>query len=75
MKIIRFDPTTTTEGSDETSRMFLEEASFSCPHCEKRSSAKFSGIIFRVMEFYCKHCGSFFKVTNPAFSQTKPKKK
>lgn len=55
--------------------MYLDETVFSCPNCNKKSKSKFTDMIFRVLEFYCGHCGSFFKVTNPAFTPPPPSEK
>lgn len=54
--------------------MYLDEISFVCPHCNGRGSGSFKGMIFRVLEFYCHHCGQFFKMTNPAFTPQQPEK-
>lgn len=70
MKIIRFDPTPIVEKkTGSQSRMFLDEMCFSCPTCEKKSKAQFHDMIFRSMELYCKHCGGFYKIINPAFAR------
>lgn len=68
MKIIRFDPAPVVDKKTSSQRrMFLDEMSFSCPSCDKKSAAKFQDMIFRSVELYCKHCGAFYRVINPAF--------
>jgi predicted nucleic acid-binding Zn ribbon protein len=73
MKIIRFDSTTPVEKKSSAHKMYLDETSFCCPNCSKKGTANFKGMIFRVLEFYCQHCGSFFKMTNPAFTSPSEK--
>jgi transposase-like protein len=69
MKIIKFDNEQLVERNNTTSkRMFMDNTSFSCPGCKETSKADFQGMIFRSMEFYCKKCGAFYKMVNPAFS-------
>jgi transcription elongation factor Elf1 len=76
MKIIRFDPEPqTAKKTTSHHKMYLDETVFSCPNCNKKSKSKFTDMIFRVLEFYCGHCGSFFKVTNPAFTPPPPSEK
>lgn len=68
MKIIRFDSTTPVEKNSSSHKMYLEETSFCCPQCNSSGKVNFKGMIFRTLEFYCHKCGSFFKMTNPAFA-------
>ncbi len=75
MKIIKFDPKPVVEEDDDIkNRLFMNETDFSCPKCQAKSKANFKGMIFRVLEFYCKSCGSFFKITNPGFGNNKKPK-
>lgn len=73
MKIIRIDPDKETKCSSGQ-KMFLDNTSFCCPECNSYSQANFDNMIFRVLEFYCKSCGSCYKISNPAFSDSNKKK-
>jgi len=42
--------------------------SFTCPTCGENGRIDFQNIIFRQLEVYCKGCGSFHRITNPAFA-------
>lgn len=44
---------------------------FTCVDCGHITHFNTSGMIFKMLEFFCVGCGSFFKVTNPAF-KSKP---
>jgi hypothetical protein len=41
---------------------------FSCPKCKTRTKFDCTNMVFKMLEFYCSICGSYFKVVNPAFS-------
>jgi hypothetical protein len=68
MKIIKFENPVPVEGKAGSYKLFLGHADFRCPKCEHRASVDFNGVIFRVVEFYCEGCGSFYKMVNPAFT-------
>ncbi len=69
MKIIRFNVNHVVDDKNSAyKRMFMEETTFCCPKCDKTCVVNFDGLIFRVLEFYCKNCGSFYKIINPAFA-------
>jgi len=44
---------------------------FSCPKCKTKTKFDCSNMIFKSLDFYCSSCGSFFKVINPVFGNTK----
>jgi hypothetical protein len=41
---------------------------FSCPKCKTKTKFECTNMVFKMLEFYCSSCGSYFKVINPAFS-------
>lgn len=56
----------------ENRKLYLGPVSFTCPHCDNTSELHHPGMIFRAIEFHCGDCGSYFKVTNPAFTAPPP---
>jgi hypothetical protein len=72
MKLIRFPraaPTPKVQ-ADPRSRLAIGSVPFTCAECGNRSRLDFGGVVFRQCEFYCTSCGSFYRVTNPAFANT-----
>ena len=45
---------------------------FSCD-CGTTAEVNLTNVIFRHLDFYCSHCGTHYKVTNPAFVRPLPK--
>lgn len=65
---------TVQTSADPASKMLLGPMTFSCTQCSTTCGADFRGLVFRSIEFHCGGCGTFFKISNPAFANAKPKK-
>jgi len=59
---------------DPVAKLTVGPLTFFCTSCGETCHADFKKMIFKTVEFYCNGCGTFFKVTNPAFSNPKQKK-
>lgn len=57
----------------DQSKMTLGPMRFSC-ECGNVSEIQVNGAIFRYIDFYCSNCGTPYRVTNPAFVRSLPKK-
>ncbi len=72
MEIIRFpggdNKAKGNTSTDPNDRMIVGPMSFTCTTCGDTCHADFKGIVFRCLDFHCSGCGTFFKITNPAFS-------
>lgn len=72
MKIIHFPGgaphVDATINSDPNLRLAVGPMAFSCTICGETTSANFTNMVFRSLEFYCLSCGSPHRVTNPAFA-------
>lgn len=53
------------------SKLIVNNMKFTCTECHSQCVAEFSGLIFREIEFYCGQCGTYFKISNNAFTNTK----
>jgi transcription elongation factor Elf1 len=78
MNVIKFPgdykkPITQTS-IEPISKLVIGDLSFTCTTCNEVCSTEFTKMIFRSIEFHCAKCGTFFKITNPAFVISKPKK-
>lgn len=49
----------------------MDTWSFECTTCDTKSSIDSKGMIFKNVEFYCSSCGTYHKLTNPAFPNNK----
>jgi hypothetical protein len=56
-------------------RLLLDSASFTCSACGTVSDLSTRGMVFRTIEFYCNCCGTYYKLTNPAFASAHPRKR
>lgn len=70
MKLYQFPKGNETlkDNQVQDKKMHLGPISFHCPNCNSTSELHYPGMIMRCVEFNCGDCGSYFKVTNPAFS-------
>lgn len=78
MKLIRISggasEVSGTTNSDPHVRLSVGQVAFTCPSCGEKSSAEFTKMVFRSMEFYCLSCGYPSRITNPAFGFQRSKK-
>jgi hypothetical protein len=73
MNVIKFPGGTTKKVSVQTStnpttRMVVGPMTFNCTSCGEVCQADFRKMIFKSLDFHCSGCGTFFKITNPAFA-------
>jgi len=48
----------------------IGQANFTCAHCHHAGSFNFTNIIFKSIDFFCSHCGSSYRITNPMFTKS-----
>ncbi len=76
-KIIRLQPDAArkrvTVRVDPANKLFMGPVTFTCPSCSKESRADLTNMVFRSLDFYCGSCGTYYKLTNPAFTPPSPK--
>ena len=70
MKIIRIPQKSPETAPDPNHKLHVGPVGFTCPSCKSYGEISFSKIVFRSLDFYCSGCGSYYKMTNPAFGQT-----
>ncbi len=79
MSIIKFpgpEQVTSAQTSPEpVAKLVVGPMSFTCTNCDDTCTADFKNMIFRVVDFHCAGCGTFFRITNPAFTIKTPPKK
>lgn len=80
MKVIRFPGAALTPAVPVKKkempfhRLLLDSAAFTCSSCGHSSDITTRGMVFRTVEFYCNSCGTFYRLTNPAFGHFHKKK-
>lgn len=76
-KIIRLQPDAARKRVsvkvDRTNKLFMGPVSFTCPHCKGETRADLTNMVFRSLDFYCGGCGTYYKLTNPAFTPPAPR--
>ncbi len=78
MNIIKFPggprkiPTVQTS-IEPSSKMVIGPLTFTCTSCDQTCEADFKKMIFKTVDFHCVSCGTYFKITNPAFTTNIPK--
>ncbi len=60
---------------DPHNKLFMGPVCFTCPNCSTETRADLTNMVFRSLDFYCSHCGTYYKITNPAFTAPAPKEK
>lgn len=55
---------------DVSGKMLMDNFTFTCNKCHHKTTFSSENMIFKVVEFFCKNCGSKYKVTNPGFSRS-----
>jgi hypothetical protein len=58
---------------DPQNKLFMGPVCFTCPSCYRETRADLTNMVFRSIDFYCGGCGTFYKLTNPAFTPPAPK--
>jgi len=76
MKVIRFPGKEAigSKSTDPTQKLYIGPISFTCMECGTVTEAHFNKMVFRTIELYCAECGTFYKLTNPAFGAPKTSK-
>lgn len=55
----------------QNEKLLLNDLTYTCPTCMTKTSFSMENMIFKSLEFYCAHCGTKHRVSNPAFSDKK----